>query len=648
MFKYFLILLIVLLSEASKAQNFDLGKVTVDQLKVKRHPKDTSAVAAILFKKAKTTFKYDNFKGFVSTTEFEYKIKIYDKKGFSWANFKIPYDEIVEISKAVTHNLENGQILKDKVTSVGKIDEVKNEFWKTMLVVFPNVKEGSILELKYSIKSENLAVLPDFQYQYDIPVDYAEYTTKIPEFYLYKTMNTGKVKIESEQELENTSSILRLRYVIAHKQINSVYKASNIPSLVYEPYLNNINNYYSRIQNELQTIRLPEKSPKQVNTTWNDLAKYVYGEEEFGKELKKFAYFINDLKSLLAGELTDEAKMKTVFDFVKKRMHWNNKYGFYADLGLEKGYVEKVGNVADINLLLVSILRFSGLDANPVLLSTRENGFVDFPNRTKMNYVIASVNSNGEDFLLDATDSNSQINMLPIRSLNSTGRLIKEDGSNREVDLTSKVVSKESANLMATINAAGEIEGKIQKQKSNYNAFLFRSNEGKLAKESYIEKLEKELNNSIVEDYTIENKIESDSPVVETYSFKNNNSADIINDKIYFSPLLFFAITENPFKQEKREYPIDFIFLNQNKNIVIMNIPEGYVVESMPISGNVIFGDNLLTYKFNISNNGKQIQISSVFDIRASIISPESYEDLKMFYNEMIKKQNEKIVLKKI
>jgi len=105
MLKNFLILLIVLSSLISRAQNFDLGKVTVDQLKEKRHSKDTSAVAAIMFKKAKTTFKYDNVKGFVSTTEFEYKIKIYDKEGFSWGNFKIPYyvgykkldDEIVEI-----------------------------------------------------------------------------------------------------------------------------------------------------------------------------------------------------------------------------------------------------------------------------------------------------------------------------------------------------------------------------------------------------------------------------------------------------------------------------------------------------------------------------------------------------------------------
>lgn len=41
------------------------------------------------------------------------------------------------------------------------------------------------------------------------------------------------------------------------------------------------------------------------------------------------------------------------------------------------------------------------------------------------------------------------------------------------------------------------------------------------------------------------------------------------------------------------------------------------------------------------------IQLTSVFDIKATIIAPEDYEELKKFFAEMIKKQTEKVVLKK-
>jgi hypothetical protein len=40
------------------------------------------------------------------------------------------------------------------------------------------------------------------------------------------------------------------------------------------------------------------------------------------------------------------------------------------------------------------MLRY-GLNANPVLVSTRSNGIAMFPNRTAFNYVIAAVENGG-------------------------------------------------------------------------------------------------------------------------------------------------------------------------------------------------------------------------------------------------------------
>ena len=59
-----------------QAQTLDLGKVSVNELKEKSYPADTSAPAAITFKKAKSTFKYRNKSGFYIEHEFEFRIKI--------------------------------------------------------------------------------------------------------------------------------------------------------------------------------------------------------------------------------------------------------------------------------------------------------------------------------------------------------------------------------------------------------------------------------------------------------------------------------------------------------------------------------------------------------------------------------------------
>ena len=151
------------------AQDFELGKVTKKELEQRVHATDTSAPAAIIFKNVKTYFTYNRLNGFEAVTEFSIKLKIYKKEGYSWANFEIPYfvgystldDEKVTISKAFTYNLENGKIEKQKVSSEGKFQEKVNDLWQTKLITFPNVKEGSILELKYELKSQNLSELPE-------------------------------------------------------------------------------------------------------------------------------------------------------------------------------------------------------------------------------------------------------------------------------------------------------------------------------------------------------------------------------------------------------------------------------------------------------------------------------------------------------
>jgi hypothetical protein len=65
--------------------------------------------------------------------------------------------------------------------------------------------------------------------------------------------------------------------------------------------------------------------------------------------------------------------------------------------GVKKAYKDKTGNVAEINLMLTAMLRYAGLNANPVLVSTRSNGIAIFPNRTAFNYVIAAV-ENGSSY----------------------------------------------------------------------------------------------------------------------------------------------------------------------------------------------------------------------------------------------------------
>lgn len=654
------------------AQDYNLGKVTIDELKQKVHPLDSSAVASILFRTGEIVFEYSHDDGFEMITTVKTKIKIYKKEGYKWANDMQEYyvggnaKEKLNYSNAVTYNLVDGKIEKSRLKSEGNFDEKVNKYWNRKKIILPNVKEGSIVEFEYEVRTNRFGAIDTWDFQTDIPIKYSELKTFIPEYFSYNLNQKGFIfptkKADSKQRTieysyvknlepgmtNSNSSTNRINSALKFIENISFYTISDVPALKGEAYVNNIDNYTSSLTHELSVISYPGESQRVFSSDWDAVTKTIYKDEDFGDELNKTGYFEEDVTAIIKGLNTEEERIAALFNFVKSKVKWNGYNGYTCNDGVKKAYKDQNGNAAEINLMLTAMLRYAQIDANPVIISTRPNGIAFFPNRTAFNYVIVGIEKENNVILIDATDKNSLPNILPIKDLNWNGRIIRKNGSSAEIDLMSKTLSNDFTNMILTLAADGTIEGKVREQHFDYNGYVFRNRFGDISKESYLEHLEKKLNNTEVSDYDVTGKKELGEPVVENYSFKSSNSVEIIGDKMYFSPLFFFAMTENPFKQEKREYPVDFVYPNKDRFIINITIPDGYVVESLPKSVFIPMTDGLIDVKFQITTAANKIQLSYTKDTNTSIVSSEYYEELKAVFNEIVKKETEKIVLKKI
>lgn len=651
---------------SAEAQKYELGEVTKEELEEKAHPLDASAPAAILFSKGHTYFAFSDNEGFQLVTEVEMKIKIYTKEGYDWGTKHIQYyssdndRETVDVSKAVTYNLVEGSVKKAKLKSEGEFTEQLNKYWKVKKIVMPEVKEGSIVEFRYTIRSPFIHVFPDWRFQESIPVNHSEYITKSPEYFMFNTnfrgyyapkvtvaKNNRSLMMTSKERSENTvTSTTFENNKIDYLETETSYVLDNLPALKGETHVNNILNYAASVEHELSMIKYPNQPVKALSTNWEDVARTIYKMDNFGPELNKTGYFEDNINALLAGITSPAEKASAIFSYVKNRMNWNDYTGYACEAGVRKAYNEKVGNIADINLMLTAMLRFAGLDANPVLVSTRSNKIALFPNTSAFNYVIASVNVEGKTVLLDATSKAAMPNILPIRALNWTGRQINKDGSSVLIDLMPGWISREVVNMAVQLDAEGKVTGKAREQYFDYNALMFRENVAGLNEESYIERMEKHYNGLEINAYKVTND-DMSKPVMEEYDFVHKNVSDVIGDKIFISPMMFLSKTENPFKQEKREYPIDFIYPSQDKYLINIVLPEGYVVESMPQSVAMAMEENIGSFKYNIAQTDNKIQLSVVVDINYATVSPDYYLTIRDFYQKMIEKQGEKIVLKK-
>lgn len=643
------------------AQNFELGKVSIAELKEKQHPKDSSAVAAILFKNGKTSFEYTRSRGFAAITEVSMRIKIYKKEGYDWANFMVPYyvgyenynDDTVAFSSAATYNLVNGSIVKTKLNSEGSFKKNVNEYWNEASITLPNVKEGSVIEFKYVLRTENIVKFPVFYFQDKIPVNSAEYNTNIPFFFTYKPIQIGYVELKADSKVARGSFSFDDEHNqsvnLSFNQLKSKYSAENIPALKEESFVDNIQNYQSSLHHELEKTNFPDEKEKNYSKDWDGVAKTIYAEKEFGKELEEHTYLLEDTRSILKGIDSKEEKLAAVFKFVQDRMHWNNDNGYYTDKGVKQAYINRTGNVAEINFILISMLKLAGLDASTVLVSTKEHGKPFFPNRTGFNYVIVAVVIDGKQILLDATHKYTAQNILPLNVLNWKGRLIKQEGISQEVELVPAKSSGKFYTLMVKLDKSGSMEGKYRSQLTDYEAYNFREKYAEMDTDGYLEKTENDLNGIRIQGYTIDNKKTNlANPVVQSFTFTANNLYDSIEDKIYINPMLFFTESHNPFVQEKREMPICFGYPKLERYNISYEIPDGYTIESLPKSIKIATEGEELTFSFNAVSQNNKIQIGITKEINFAIVSSDFYQSIKDFYQKIIDKQNEKIVLKRI
>ncbi|MFP9112677.1 DUF3857 domain-containing protein [Flavobacterium sp. RHBU_3] len=651
------------------AQDYKLGNVTVAELEEKAHPKDASAPAAVLFAVGQTTISYTESKGFVATTEVDMKIKIYNKDGYAYANkivglYYVDSDsESVDFSKAYTYNLVNGKIEKTKLKSEGEFFEVVSKNWKRKKIMMPDVKEGSIVEYRFTLISPFLSTLYEWDFQRSIPVNHSGYTTRIPEYYMYspnfrgtitpavkKTRGTKSIRWTEKER--NTSGHGTVTTTFSNEKVDyqedvAEYIIKDIPALKEESFVSNIDNYNCTIEHELTMIRRPNEPMKPLSTTWEELAKTIYRLDDFGPELKKNGYYEDEVKGIIAPLKTPAEKTAAIFSFVKNTMNWNGDYGYTARQGVKKAYKEKSGSVGDINLMLTSMLRYAGIDANPVLVSTRDRKVPLFPSHSAYNYVICAVNIDGKYALLDATSKYTVPNVLPTRAINWIGRLIKDDGISMEINLMPEQLSREVIVLSAKLDATGKCTGKARDQYFDQDAYHFRENYMSVNKDTYIEKLEKRYTGLEVDGYKTQNDKELSKPIMEEYDFAYNNAAEIIGDKMYFNPMMFFARSENPFKQDKREYPVDFVYPNQEKYMISISIPDGYVVESIPESINMSMEEGIGNFKFTLQQQGNSIQLMATTDINYAVVPADYYGTLKNFFQKKVEKETEKVVLKK-
>jgi hypothetical protein len=130
--------------------------------------------------------------------------------------------------------------------------------------------------------------------------------------------------------------------------------------------------------------------------SWDAVSKSLNDRASLGGELKKSGYFKSDLDALLAQSTDTPSKLVNIYEFVKNKMAHNGYIAIGSYDGLAQAYKQNTGTNADINLILIAMLQNAGIEAYPILISTKSNGIPLFPTINGFDYLIAGAMVNGQ------------------------------------------------------------------------------------------------------------------------------------------------------------------------------------------------------------------------------------------------------------
>jgi hypothetical protein len=640
---------------SAKDPEFKFGKVFDEEVKQTLCPIDSNAHAYYLFDVGSACYYY-NIDGFKITYLRHFRIKIVDKAGLDYATVLIPYyyssksKELVSGIKAVAYNWEGNKIVKSPIEKKAILEEETSKNWYQKKFAIPNVKEGTVIEVSYEIQSDLIWSLDGWQFQYQIPVLYSNFEARIPEYFEYNQSQRGYFTINTQVSSSSRSASLQTGGSLFYTEKVLNYTVKNCSAFPVGEELTTPQNYLSKVDFELASFQVPGVVYKDYTTSWADVNKLFLEDEDFGLRLKYTGYLDQDAKKIMEADKTELGRMKLSLALIKEKIGWNGKTSCYSFAPLKKSFETGVGSSGDINLNLVALLNQAGLIAYPVVMSTRSNGMIHHVHASinQMNYVIAACRIGDDLILLDATDKYSEPDILPTRCLNEKGLIIDKEYSDW-VQLLKGKKSKETVLYNLQLSDDGIFKGKISITDKEFKA-LYKRNRIKSfeAEEKYIEYIEEQNEGLNITGHSFENIDSLEKDLFLYYDVEINGQVEVAGNLMYFTPLLYDAYKKNPFSLETREYPVEYPYPIGEAVIINITLPEGYAFESVPKNCKLLALENNCQYLLRIGTEGKSLMISSSLQINQTLIPGNQYAELKSFFEQVVAKQMEKIVLKKI
>lgn len=565
------------------------------------------------------------------------RIKILKEKGLSRADVKIPYiyyrnEENVYKISAQTYNLDaTGNVVITPADKKTFVDKKINKRIAEQIFSFSDVKVGSVIEYKYVHTGAGFV---NWYFQRSIPVALSRFKTDFPTEVELSSLPI--CVLPYERDFDPKKPTIR------------TFTMRNVPALRDEPFISNEDDYLQRIENNLVAVTIGVQRRSFVRT-WPGIIRQLMEDEDFGLQLKKDIPRTADLDEELKKTSDPYLKMKTIHHYVRKNMTWNGYNNIWALEGVKSAWKDKKGTTGEINLILVNLLKDAGLDAAPILVSTRDHGRVNsgMPGFGQFNEVLAYVKIGDRQFYLDATEKNTPTHLIPQDVMYTEGLVIKKIETFEwgwQTLWNEKMLKKKMVVMRAEIDDKDQMKGEAHISSIDYDR-LERLPVLKDGKDKLKAKYFPADNNITIDSLEIENEDNDSLALIQKLKFAQKVQGS--GDYRYFNINMFTGLETNPFVAEDR---FSDVFFGTNQSVVIISnfkIPEGYTFEELPKNLRMIMPDTSIEISRRVASENNMVSVRMTLEFKRPYYTKDEYPDFREFYKKLFDLLNEQIVYRR-
>lgn len=621
--------------------------------------------AVILYEQGLTQFKGNDKGWYTSVFTCTRKIKLIKRNAFNLATVQVmlyeKQDEKEKMSdiKGYTYTLKNGSVTKAALDKSGIFSEEYDQNHTLKKFTLPALEEGCIIEYTYTITSDFLFTIPGWEFQRaDHPVIYSAYNAVIPGNLAYTTLRQGYTPFAVEKTWVGEATYTMSTPVDMKTNGRSteditvttgtneyIWVMKDIKPLKNESYVASHNNYVDKIFFQLNATGEGPYRGSQVKLTWKDYTDYLWSVDDFNQAFSNLNLKPVDIKPATSKTETG----RSIYYYVQKNYTCTNSTDFFRYEQLSVVDKNKSGSNRSINLILMGMLKKEGIAVSPVVLSTRDNGYIyaDNPVLSQLNYMVCKATIDGKTYLLDASVPALAFGDIPPECYNGYAVVLNKNGETGSLQLSADALNEtETVSLFLSNTGNNEMSGKYTAKLGKIQSLSVRQEMKKSNPEQYIQSVQKSfLSEAAISNAAIDSLNEPEAPVHLGFDISFKPQGDIF----YFNPVPeSIAYKENPFKAEQRTLPVELPYKIDKVFILNMEVPSGYKIDELPKSARLLLNNNQGLFEYLISEEKGSIQMRYRVQLSKTNFRPEDYETLRKFFAVVVEKQNAQIVFKKL